>query len=72
MFISLLKKQVLSLLAFSAAFAAAYWIQIYYGFRDPIVITKDLLIGLASGAVGFLFLLPLLRYVMFKKGWKGF
>ena len=72
MFMNLLKKQVLSLLAFSAAFAAAYWIQIYYGFRDPIVITKDLLIGLTSSAIVYLFSLPLLRYVMFKKGWEGF
>lgn len=72
MFVSLLKKQLMSLLAFAAAFAVAYWIQIYYGFRDPIIITKDLLIGLTGPVVGYLLVLPLLKYVMFKKGWEGF
>lgn len=72
MFVSFLKKQLISLLVFAVAFAAAYWIQLYYGFRDPIVITKDLLTGLVGAIMGYLLGVPLLRYIMFKKGWQGF
>jgi len=65
MFMSLLKKQMMSLFAFEAAFAVAYWIQLYYGFREPMVFTKDLMTGLAGAVVGYLLLVPLLRYLMF-------
>jgi hypothetical protein len=69
---TLLKQQVKGFFIVGPAIATIYIVSTCFCFREPIVFTEDVVRTFVGAVMGYVFGVPLLQYIMFKKGWEGF